>query len=140
LHQLSRYLSVERCIQSLRQTIIRPFVTHLLLQHYQAGFQSGKSTTDQLFALRQILEKGNEYNIQTHHLFKDFKAAYDTIIRNEVYVSMSELSIPKKLIRLTAATLNTEYFETRQGLRQRDVLSTLIFNVVLDTEENPDCK
>jgi hypothetical protein len=42
----------------------------------------------QFFALRQILEKGNEYNIPTHHLFIDFKAAYDTIIRNEVYVSM----------------------------------------------------
>jgi hypothetical protein len=53
------------------------------VQHYQAGFKSGKSTTDQLFALRQILEKCNEFNITTHHLFKDFKAAYDTIIRNE---------------------------------------------------------
>jgi hypothetical protein len=37
-------------------------------QHYQAGFQSGKSTTDQLFALCQILEKCNEFNITTHHL------------------------------------------------------------------------
>jgi hypothetical protein len=55
------------------------------VQHYQAGFQSGKSTTDQLFALRQILEKCNEFNITTHHLFIDFKAAYDTIIKNEVY-------------------------------------------------------
>jgi hypothetical protein len=59
------------------------------VQHYQAGFQSGKSTTDQLFALSQILEKCNEFNITTHHLFIDFKAAYDdTIIRNEVYVGM----------------------------------------------------
>jgi hypothetical protein len=58
----------------------------------QAGFQSGKSTTDQLFALRQILQKCNEFNITTHHLFIDFKAAYDTIIRNEVYVGMSELN------------------------------------------------
>jgi hypothetical protein len=32
-------------------------------QHYQDGFQSGKSKTDQLFALRQILEKCNEFNI-----------------------------------------------------------------------------
>jgi hypothetical protein len=30
------------------------------VQHYQAGFQSGKSTTDHFFALRQILEKCNE--------------------------------------------------------------------------------
>jgi Reverse transcriptase (RNA-dependent DNA polymerase) len=55
---------------------------------------------------------------------------------------MSQLSFPTKLIRLRAATLNTvlccvkiqndcsEYFETRQGLRQEDVLSTLFFNVV----------
>jgi hypothetical protein len=32
------------------------------VQHYQAGLQSGKSTTDQLFALRQILE-----NAMQHH-------------------------------------------------------------------------
>jgi hypothetical protein len=48
-------------------------------QHYQTGFQSGKSTTDQPFAQRQILEKCNEFNITTHHLFIDFKAAYDTM-------------------------------------------------------------
>jgi hypothetical protein len=49
-----------------------------VVQHYQAGFQSGKSTT----------------NITTHHLFIDFKAAYDTIRRNEVYVGISDLNFP----------------------------------------------
>jgi hypothetical protein len=109
----------------------------------QAGFQSSKSTTDQLFALRQILEKCNGFNITTPYLFRDFKASYDTIIRNEVYVGMSELNFPTNLIRLAKATLTTvtccvkiqndcsESFETRQGLRQGDVLSTLLFNVVL---------
>jgi hypothetical protein len=99
---------------------------------------------ESLFALRQILEKCIEFNITTYHLFIDFKALYDTIIRNEVYVGMSELNFPIKLIRLTKATLTTvtccvkiqndcsEYFETRQGLRQGDVLSTLLFNVVLE--------
>jgi hypothetical protein len=69
------------------------------VQHYQAGFQSGKSTTDQLIAVRQILEKCNEFNITTHHLFIDCKAAYDTIIRNEVYVGMSELNFPTQLLK-----------------------------------------
>jgi hypothetical protein len=73
-----------------------------------------------------------------------FKAAYDTIKRNEVYVGMSELNFPTKLIRLTKATLTiltcwvkiqndcSESFETRKGLRQGDVLSTMLFNVVLE--------
>jgi hypothetical protein len=116
------------------------------VQHYQAGFQSGKSTTDQLFALRQILEKCNEFNTTTHHLFKDFKAAYDTIIRNEVYLGMSELNFPTKLIRLTKTTLTivkccvkiqngfSESFETRQGLRQGDLLSTLLWKLSYDEQ------
>jgi hypothetical protein len=139
-------LPLERDIQSLRQNSIRPtFINaHAAIQHYQAGFQSGESTTDQLVALHQILEKYNEFNIITHLLFFDFKAAYDTIIRNEVYVGMSELNFPTKSIRLTKTTLTivtccvkiqndcSESFETRQGLRQGDVLSTLLFNVMLE--------
>jgi hypothetical protein len=115
------------------------------VQHYQAGFHSGKSTTDQLFALRQILDKCNEFKITTHHLFVDFKAvATASIQRNEVYVGMSELNFSTKLIRLTKTTLTivtccvkiqkdcSESFKTRQRLRQGDVLSTLFFNVVLE--------
>jgi hypothetical protein len=57
---------------------------------------------------------------------------------------MSELNFPTKLIRLIKATLTivtwcvkkqkdcSESFETRQGLRQGDVLSTLLFNVMLE--------
>jgi hypothetical protein len=45
-----------------------------------------------------------QYNIQTRHLFIYFKAAYDTIVRNEDYVSMSELNFLTKRLRLTAAT------------------------------------
>jgi hypothetical protein len=79
------------------------------VQHYQTGLQSGKSTTDQLFALHQILEKSNEFNITTHHPFKDFKAAYDTITSNEVYADMSELNFPTKLIRLPKTTSITRW-------------------------------
>jgi hypothetical protein len=47
-----------------------PLLPHAnaIVQNYQAGFQSNKSTTDHLFALRQILEKSNEFNITTAHL------------------------------------------------------------------------
>jgi hypothetical protein len=133
------------CLLNVTYKVFAIFLCNRLLpyantafQHCQAGFQSGKSTTDQLFALHQILAKCNEFNITTHHL-------YDIIIRNEVYVCMSELNFPTKLLkRLTKATLTivrccvkiqndcSESFETREGLRQENVLSTLLFNVVLE--------
>ncbi|WP_369199201.1 RNA-directed DNA polymerase, partial [Streptomyces djakartensis] len=80
---------------------------------YQCGFRPGKSTTDQIFTLRQILEKTREYQIDTHHLFVDFKQAYDCIIRDELYSAMMELGIPKRLILLCQMTLA----ETKSAVR-----------------------
>jgi hypothetical protein len=67
------------CLSNVKYKVFAKILYDRLLPHanaavpyYQAGFQSGKSTTDQLFALHQILEKCNEFNITTHHLFIDF--------------------------------------------------------------------
>lgn len=48
-----------------------------IIGKYQAGFRRNKSTTDQIFNLRQIIKKITEYNIDTHHVIVDFRAAYD---------------------------------------------------------------
>src|SRR5262249_51587570 len=46
-----------------------------IIGDYQGGFRIGRSTTDQLFLIRQIMEKAWEYNISIHQLFVDFKQA-----------------------------------------------------------------
>jgi hypothetical protein len=48
---------------------------------YQCAFLQGRSTKEQVFNVRQILEKCKEVGIQMHHLFIDFKTAYDSIDR-----------------------------------------------------------
>jgi sorting nexin-29 len=65
---------------------------------YQCGFQQGKATTEQMFTLRQILQKCREYIIRTHYLSIDFKTGYDSIIRQQLYEAMKKLEIPSKLI------------------------------------------
>jgi hypothetical protein len=50
-----------------------------------------------MFVLGQILEKVWEWNVEVQCPFIDFKAAYDTIRRNEVYKAMPESGIPLKL-------------------------------------------
>jgi len=103
------------------------------------------STIDQIQTLKQILEKALEFQIETHHLFIDFKTAYDKVNRNQLYKAMLEFGIPPKLVRLTQAMLEgttakvkvqnklSESFHIRNGLRQGDALACILFNTTLET-------
>ncbi|XP_055525883.1 uncharacterized protein LOC129718811 [Wyeomyia smithii] len=83
---------------------LRP-LTESFVGEYQAGFRQGRSTTDQIFTLRQILDKFREYNLTTHHMFVDFRAAYDSVKRNELWQIILEHGFPTKLIKLSRMTL-----------------------------------
>ena len=53
---------------------------------------------DNIFIMRQILEKCYEYNIKMHILFIDFKQAFDSVDRQKIIQILQELRIPNKLI------------------------------------------
>jgi sorting nexin-29 len=111
---------------------------------YQCGFREGKSTTDQIQALRQVLDRTQEFKINTFHLFIDFKATYDSIKSDKLLSDMQEFGIPVKLTNLTRATLKrvkcriklqghlSEPFLTQRRLRQGDELVCLLFNIALE--------
>jgi hypothetical protein len=72
---------------------------------HQCGFRRNRSTMDQIFYIRQILEKKWEYNGTVHQLFIDFKKAYDSVKREVLYNILVEFDIPKKIVRLTKICL-----------------------------------
>lgn len=122
---------------------LKPYLNDII-GSYQCGFRPGKSTTDQIFTLRRLLEKTLEFQIDTHHLFIDFKQAYDSIERSSLFTSMRTFGIPSKLNRLCWLTLantdsvvkigseTSEQFTTKQGFRQGDALSCDFFNLCLE--------
>jgi hypothetical protein len=59
-----------------------------------------RSTMDQIFYVRQVLEKKWEYNGTVHQLFIDFKKAYDSVTREGLYNILLEFGISKKLVKL----------------------------------------
>jgi sorting nexin-29 len=91
------------------------------------------------------LEKTKEFSIETHHLFTDFRSAYDAINREQLYNEMSEFNISNKLISLTGMTMEntkslirirsdlSDPITKKKGLIQGDLLACLLFNLALET-------
>jgi len=91
-----------------------------------------------------VLEKEWKYNEEVHQLFIDFKKAYDSVRRGVLYKILIEFGIPRKLVRLTKMSLTETYsrvrvsknvsdrFPIRNGLKQGDALSPLLFNFALE--------
>jgi sorting nexin-29 len=122
---------------------LTPYVNEIIGDH-QCGFCRNRSTTDQIFYIRQILEKKWEYNGTVHQLFIDFEKAYDSVKREVLYNILLESGIPKKLVRLIKMCLNETYskvrvgkllsdkFPIQNGAKQKDDLSPLLFNFSLE--------
>jgi hypothetical protein len=82
-----------------------------------------RSTTDQIFCIRQILEKKFEYNETVHQLFIDFKKAYDSVRREVLYNILNiliEFGLPMKLVGLIKMCLNETYSKVRIGKHLSD--------------------
>jgi hypothetical protein len=62
--------------------MLNPYVDKTIRDH-QCGFRRNRSTSDEVFCIRQILEKKWKYIETVHQLFIDFKEAYGSV-RKEV--------------------------------------------------------
>ena len=91
-----------------------------------------------------MLEKKWEHNEEVHQLFIDFKKAYDSVRGEVLYKILIKFGIPRKLVRLIKISLTGTYsrvrvgknesdrFPIRNGLKQEDVPSPLIFSFDLE--------
>ena len=128
-----------KTLSNILLTRLTPYTEKIIGDH-QCGFRRNRSTTDHLFCIRHMLEKKWEYNEAVHQLFIDFKKAYDSVRREVLYNILMEFGIPKKLIRLIKICMTKTYsrarvgknfsdkFPIRNGLKQGDALSPLLFN------------
>jgi len=91
-----------------------------MIGEYQCGFRKGKSTSDHIFTTRQIMEKYYEYDKDLYMIFIDFKQAYDSINRNQLWIALEDFGFPSKLIRLIR-NYNSNTFYRVRALPRRDV-------------------
>ena len=115
-----------------------------LLREEQAGFRAGRSTTEQIFILRNIVEQAIEWNSNLYLCFIDFEKAFDSVHRHTLWKIMRSYGIPSKLIRIiksmycesecavqTGSGL-TEWFQVKSGVKQGCNMSGFLFLLVID--------
>ena len=114
------------------------------LRDEQAGFRQGRSTVEQIFILRNIIEQVVEWQSTLYITFVDFEKAFDSVHRESLWKIMESYGIPPKLMKMIqilyedseCAVLDggeeSEWFKVKTGVKQGDVMSGFIFLIVVD--------
>ena len=90
------------------------------------------------------MEKARERNIDIHYNFIDFKAAFDTIWREELWKMLESIGIHSKILNTIKSMYNnsecaltidgnlTSWFKVNVGVSQGCLLSPTLFNIFLE--------
>lgn len=119
-------------------------ISDSLLLEEQSGFRQGRSCTDNVFTINQIIEKRREFNLETHIAFIDYEKAFDRVNRELLWQILQKRGYPLHLIEVikslyhkTSINLQVgnkmlEELEVNRGVRQGCSLSPTLFNIYID--------
>ena len=110
----------------------------------QAAYQPGRSTTEQIFSLCQLIEKSIEFNNPLHIVFIDFTKAFDSVRLDRLWSILNEttqinknyINLLKSLYDGSSASIKIDIGVSRnisieKGVKQGDMLSAILFCIAL---------
>ena len=115
-----------------------------LRHHQQAGLMPGRSTTDQIHRIRQLIETNLEKERKIYIAFFDFQSAFDTVDRHSLWKILQSAGVPKKILNLFSELYNktesavivndqlSSNFQMRNGVWQGCTTAPKLFNRVMD--------
>lgn len=115
-------------------------IADAIMLEEQSGFRKGRSCTDNIFSVKQLIEKRREHNLETHLLFVDYTKAFDRVRRNMLWAVLKKRGIPLHLIAAIQSLYKNTKIKINQnpprsinrGVRQGCPLSACLFNLYID--------
>ena len=110
----------------------------------QGGFRARRSCNDQIFAVRQVVEKTIEKDRVLYMAFVDSKKVYDNVNRIKLWKVLEEYDVKGRVLKAVQAMYEdwkasvrvgdreSEWFGVHKGVRQGCTLSPWLFNVYVD--------
>ena len=84
----------------------------------QCSFRKGRSCTDAIFTVQQIMEKRKEHNLPLFLSFIDYENAYDNVNRDKLW-EMMDIKIPNYLLN----KIKCIYRNTKIRVKFNDAIS-----------------
>lgn len=115
-----------------------------ILSIEQAGFRAERSTAEQIFNLRMLIEKYRDRQKALYHNFIDFRKAFDRVWHEALFKILRRYGIQPRIVSLIESlyhdaesavlvgTTLSDWFTTAVGVRQGCLLSPSLFNVFLE--------
>eukprot|EP01059_Diplonema_ambulator_P003877 TRINITY_DN13576_c0_g3_i6.p1 TRINITY_DN13576_c0_g3~~TRINITY_DN13576_c0_g3_i6.p1 ORF type:complete len:346 (+),score=68.40 TRINITY_DN13576_c0_g3_i6:93-1040(+) len=136
---------VERMIKRRANYLLEDDTTEVVkLSTAQAGFRTGRDTTEQIALLTQTLKDNNDDNKFSISIFLDFEKAFDTVNKARLMERLRKMKLPPRYVKWISSFLKErkaavnvdgttgEYFTKEEGTPQGTVLSPLLFLCFID--------
>lgn len=107
----------------------------------QCGFRPGRSTTDMIFCVRQLMEKSREQQQPLHLAFIDLTKAFDLVSRDSLFTVLSKAGCPPTLLSIMKSFHHgmkgkvqfdgdvSDSFPVNRGVKQGCVLAPTLFGI-----------
>ena len=109
------------------------------IPYNQAAYQAGRSTTEQVFAAKVLIEKAvTSSDYKLYMTLLDMSEAFDTVDRKTLFENLEKILLPEELHLFSIITRNpsikvkvnnvfSELFSSLVGIMQGDCMSVILF-------------
>lgn len=119
-------------------------LTDSVIMDEQGGFRASRGCVDQVFVVKQVIEKVIEKDKIAYAAFIDLEKAYDSVSREKLWEALSDYGVRGKLLlaiqslyedgwaRVRVGGRESSRFEVKKGVRQGCPMSPWLFNIFID--------
>ena len=115
-----------------------------LVMDEQGGFRAGRGCIDQVFAVRQVIEKVIKKDKVVYAAFVELQKGYDSVCREKLWVALKDYGVSGRLpaafqslyedcwTRVRLGGRESTRFQVKSGVRQGCPLSPWLFNIFIN--------